>query len=227
MDHSTFAILLLVVAQAFIIAEVFLPSGGAITGLAVVTGLAALYYAFQAWWGDDTVLFWIFLMSSLIVPVFTVSLAMYMLPRTELGRKLLLAAPTSDDVKPYIENENHLKQLVGHVGQADTLLAPSGFVLVDNERHHCVTQGGILIEHKMLVEIVDIRANRLVVRRASSNTLPTSKQSQAAASVRDPSSTQELADGEVGGPRTLIPDNELAMDFEIPESESDLTTTTE
>lgn len=217
MDHSTFAILLLFVAQAFIIAEVFLPSGGAITALAVVTGLAALFYAFQAWWGDDTVLFWIFVMSSLVVPVFTVSFAMYMLPRTSLGRKLLLAAPTPDEVKPYADNENHLKQLVGHVGQADTLLAPSGFVLVDNERHHCVAQGGILIDHGSQVEVVGVQANRLVVRRSVAKTSPEEPE---VAPIGD-SPAGDLVEDETNEPQKQTTKTEPSMDFEIPESESD------
>lgn len=208
MDNSTLAILLLMLAQAVVIAEVFLPSGGVLTILAVITGLASLFFGHQAWFSSDNAVFWIFVASSVITPLISVSLAFYLLPRTPFGRQILLDAPTSEEVTPYADHEIHLKQLVGQVGRADTLLAPGGFVSVGGERHHCVTEGGRLIDRGERIEVLAVNGNRLMVR-------PYVERESSKPVARDETKT------EVVDAQDSDPDGMPSLDFEIPESEMD------
>ncbi|MDA1016227.1 MAG: hypothetical protein O3A00_17445 [Planctomycetota bacterium] len=209
MENATFAILLLMLAQTVIISEVFLPSGGILGILATIIGLASLFFAYQAWFSSNNEVFWVFVASSAVLPMCSVSIAFYLLPRTRLGKRILLEAPTREEVTPYADEEIHLKQLVGQVGRADTLLAPGGFVVVGNERHHCVTQGGSLIDRGESVEIVAVNANRLMVRRY----VP-----RESSTIRE--HTEKIARLERDGvERDVVQRTEPSLDFEIPESE--------
>jgi membrane-bound ClpP family serine protease len=57
MSYEFLAILLLVIGCGLIVAEVFIPSGGMILVLCVVTFLASIWCAYKAWWGVSTAYF--------------------------------------------------------------------------------------------------------------------------------------------------------------------------
>jgi membrane-bound serine protease (ClpP class) len=91
--------------------------------------------------------------------------ALYVLPRTEFGKQVLLEAPDLDEVTPYQEEQRQLQRLVGHVGKTLTLLNPGGLVLVDGTRQHCESEG-IMLEAGLPVEVIAVKGNRVVVRPA-------------------------------------------------------------
>jgi membrane-bound serine protease (ClpP class) len=164
MEYEFFAILLLLVGFALIVAEVFLPSGGMILVLCAMSFIASFWCAAQAWYGTHPVTFGLYI-TSLVVLIPTVVMGAFQLfPRTSFGRNLM-AAPTLEEVTPYAQEREHLSQLVGRIGRAITPLTPGGLVMLDYERLHAFTEG-VLIDRDTPVEIIDVRGTRVVVREA-------------------------------------------------------------
>jgi len=81
---------------------------------------------------------------------------------TAIGRRVLLSAPTSEDVLPEGRGKEHLKALVGRVAKAKSKLLPSGVVIVDGHNFEAVSEG-MPIEVGQEVRIVQVRGKRLVV----------------------------------------------------------------
>jgi membrane-bound ClpP family serine protease len=96
--------------------------------------------------------------------------ALYVLPRTSLGRRILLEAPSLDEVTAYADEEDFLTKLIGKTGKTLTLLNPGGLVSVDGERLHCESEG-MMIDADQNVEILRVKANRLVVRLVSEDSV--------------------------------------------------------
>jgi len=167
LDYSVLAILLLLFALALIIAEVFIPSGGMISIIAIVSVLASIWCAKRAWWEDNPLAFWTYIASLLFLVPLCIGGAFYILPRTSIGRKFLLEAPTLDEVTGYVQEELRLRQMVGQHGTTISLLNPGGLVLVDGERMHCESEGMTMLDPDEDVIVVAVKGNRLVVRQAN------------------------------------------------------------
>ncbi len=166
MDYSTLAILFLAVAIVLAFAEVFIPSSGMISVLAVISLLVSIWCAWKAWWETDPTLWWSYVAAVVVLMPSTIGGAFYLLARTRVGRKVMLEAPTPDEVKGYAQQEEHLKQLLGKKGQTLTMLNPGGMVSVAGERHHCESEG-MIVDPREDVVVVAIKGNRLVVRKAA------------------------------------------------------------
>lgn len=165
MDHSSLAILLLVLGLALLMAEVFIPSGGMISILSLVCLAGSVWSASRAWWTTNPTYFWIYLaVTALLVPL-TIGGAVFLLQRTGFGRRILLEAPTLEEVTPYLQERQHLQQLVGKPGKTLTLLNPGGLVLVEGERMHCESPG-MVIDPGEAVDVIAVKGNRLVVHPA-------------------------------------------------------------
>ena len=161
MDYEHYAALLALVGLALIVAEIFIPSGGLILIAAVLSFLASVWCAWEAW-NETLAYFWSFLGALvLLIPGVLIG-AFYYFPRTEFGRRILLEAQSLDELTPFAEEEAFLSQLIGRIGTTITLLNPSGMVLVDHERLHCESRG-MLIEADTDVEVIAVKGNRLVV----------------------------------------------------------------
>ncbi len=161
--QAEFAILLLILGLALLVAEVFIPSGGFLLFAALACMGASVWCAADAWWGSSPVKWWIYIGLLVVLIPSAVGGAFYVFPRTSLGRKILLEGPSLDEVTPYAEDEIHLTQLIGKSGKTLTLLNPGGLVLVNQERMHCESEG-MLIDSSEVVQIVGVKSNRLVVR---------------------------------------------------------------
>jgi membrane-bound ClpP family serine protease len=197
-DFSTLAILLLLVALAFVVMEVFIPSGGMIAILALVAGVASVWCAKRAWWDSNPIAWWSYVAALLFLIPSALGGAFYVFPRTSLGRKFLLEGPSLDEVTAYIDEEVRLKQLVGRHGKTLTLMNPGGLVLVEGERMHCESEGMVLLEPDEDVVVAAVKGNRLVVRSAPHEPraveLPFDKQEEKLA-PREPDAETEVADG--------------------------------
>lgn len=163
MDYSHFAVLFMVFGLALLIAEVFVPSAGMILVLSLACFGGSAWCAWQAWWETSRTTWWVYLVALVILMPSTLGAAFYLLQRTPLGRRILLEAPTLEEVTPYAAEEEHLLQMVGRIGKTLTMLNPSGLVLVDGERTQCESEG-LLIEQDETVRIVGVKGNSLVVR---------------------------------------------------------------
>jgi membrane-bound serine protease (ClpP class) len=167
MSYEFLAILLLVIGCGLIVAEVFIPSGGMILVLCVVTFVASIWCAYKAWWGVSTAYFTTYIAGLLLlIPALLIGIYK-LLNDTKVGDRILLAAPDLDDVTPYQAEQARLEQLVGHAGTAVTPLSPGGMVSVSGERLHAFTEG-ILVEQGADIEVMAVRGTRVVVRPRTS-----------------------------------------------------------
>jgi len=202
MSYEFLAIVLLVVGCGLIVAEVFIPSGGMILVLCVVTFLASIWCAYKAWWGVSTAYFSTYVAGVLLL-IPAVLMGIYkLLNDTRVGDRILLAAPDLDEVTPYQNELARLEQLVGHPGTAVTPLTPGGMVNVGGERLHAFTEG-ILVEQGSDIEVIAVRGTRVLVKPRSAATLnPAVAASSSERAVATP-------DAEASNP---------PLDFDVPQS---------
>jgi membrane-bound ClpP family serine protease len=162
MDLGAWAILLLMVGLLLIVVEVFLPTGGIVGIFAAVCLVMSVACAWWAWWASP-MLFLGFLTSlGVLIPV-VVMAAFHFLPLVPFANKAILPGPRPEDVVPFQAEEKHLRELIGQIGETETVLNPAGMVRLENERLHCQSEGMIL-EAGTAVRVVAVKGNRLVVR---------------------------------------------------------------
>lgn len=153
------AVLLLVLGMGLAIMEVFFPSAGILGFLAASAVVAAVVLGFQYGTGTG---FTILGVAVFGIPTVLI-LAFRYWPYTAMGRKVLLLAPTSDDVLPDDPALRSLKDLVGKEGRAKCKMLPGGVVVVDGHTVEAVSEG-VFIEAGQPVRVIAVRSNRAVVR---------------------------------------------------------------
>jgi membrane-bound ClpP family serine protease len=159
MDYWALAIILLVVSFGLAILEVFFPSGGVFGFLSVAAMVGAAIFGFQS----GTYVGAGILIAGLLGLPTIVAVALLYLPETRMGRKLMLSAPTSEDVLPRGNRELLLKKLIGRQGVAKTIMLPAGAVTIENRTIDAVSEG-MVIEAGQPVRVIDVRGNRVVVQ---------------------------------------------------------------
>ena len=88
-----------------------------------------------------------------------------------MGRRVLLDVPTSEEVLPEDPQKKVLKSMVGQVGVAKTKMLPSGVIVIQG-RHIDAISDGTPIEPGESVRVLEVRANRVVVRPLKAETQP-------------------------------------------------------
>ena len=157
LDPLTWAVIMLLLGCALVVLEVFIPSVGILCLLSGFAILASIVFAFRS----DTTSGLLFILCALIAVPAMLGLAFKVWPHTPMGRAFLGDLPSEEQVKPI----DLRKQLVGRTGVAKSLMLPSGVILVDGQRIDAVSQGDA-IEAGEPVIVVEVRGNRVVVRRA-------------------------------------------------------------
>ncbi len=157
--YLMWAIVLLLGGLALMILEAFLPSGGALGTLSVIAILAGVGLAYYSGPLEGTAL----LLAAVFATPVCIYLALKWWPNTPLGRRVLLDTPTGDDVLPDSPHRRTLRELVGKVGKAKSLMLPSGAVVIEGRVIDAVSEG-MAIEAGQMVKVVEVRANRVVVR---------------------------------------------------------------
>ena len=159
LDPLAWAVVLMLVGVSLAVLEIFIPSGGVIGFLSIVSVVAAIGLAFYRgpWYGLSFLGTAVFALPAVIIA------ALHYWPETPMGRRLLLEVPTSDEVLPADDGRRHLKSLVGRIGQAKSLMLPSGAVSIDGESIDAVSEG-MAIEKGQWVVVVEVRGTRVVVR---------------------------------------------------------------
>jgi membrane-bound ClpP family serine protease len=161
-DPLVWSALLMLLGSALVVLEIFVPSGGILGFLATASLVSAIGLAFYHY-GPGAGL--AFLGVAVISLPILVALGFKYWPKTPMGRRFLLGLPTRDEVSPDDERQQMLKQLVGKRGTAKTRMLPSGAVHVDGRTIDAVSQG-MAIEPGQAVVVVEVKANRVVVRPA-------------------------------------------------------------
>jgi membrane-bound ClpP family serine protease len=159
MDPLVWAALLLALGFALAILEFFIPSGGILGVAAAVALLAANGMAFRS--GAGTGLS--FLAVTVLALPLVISVALKIWPHTRMGRRLLLGAPTPEEVLPDTDQRRLLKSLIGKVGRAKSLMMPSGAVEVEGHSIDAVSEG-MAIDPGTPVRIVEVHGLRVIVR---------------------------------------------------------------
>ncbi len=153
-------LLLAVVGLALVAAEVIFVSFGAITILAGLALVSAVFLAFQE---SDGFGWSVLIGEALLAPV-VMFFAFRLLPRTRFGKALILDAPRREDVAGQAA-ERGLDQLLHRTGVTLSALRPAGFARIDGKKVDVVTRGEML-DADCPVRVIDVLANRVVVARA-------------------------------------------------------------
>ena len=161
------AILLLLVGCALVVLEVFIPSGGIISILSGVAFITAILVA--SWEGPTTgpTTGLVFAGITLFAVPTLVAVAFKYWPKTRMGKAFLGELPREDEVVP----EDPRRTLIGRVGVARSKMLPSGAVEIDGQMVDAVSQGQA-IEPGAYVVVIEVRANRVVVRLAGKDQRP-------------------------------------------------------
>ena len=86
----------------------------------------------------------------------------FVLPKTRLGKKMFLETSLSGVSHAPVAQSS---DVVGHVGEALTTLAPSGFVLIAGKRYEAASQSG-LIEQGASVKVTGLNNFQLIVSKS-------------------------------------------------------------
>src|SRR5690606_30627203 len=76
---------------------------------------------------------------------------------------LLLEVPRAEEVLPDSPQRQRLRQLVGRVGVAKSMMMPSGAVEIDGDAIDALSEG-IPIEPGQPIEVIEVRGTRVLVR---------------------------------------------------------------
>jgi len=150
-------VVLTVFGLALIVAEVFFPSMGVLSILSGVCLVSAVMLGFQE--GQATG--FVVLVAAVAAVPLAIFYALKLLPRTSIGRNLVLDATVLPGEKQ-TSQEPGLEALMGRRGRSLSTLRPAGFARIDGRRIDVVTRGE-MIEADTAVVVVEVEANRVVV----------------------------------------------------------------
>jgi membrane-bound serine protease (ClpP class) len=157
------SVLLMLAGCALVVLEVFIPSGGIIGTISAVCVIASILIAF----GESPTTGFAFTAAAVVAVPTLLALAFKYWPKTAMGKAFLGELPTDDEVLP----EDPRRALLGRVGIARSKMLPSGAVEIDGQMVDAVTQGQA-IEPGTYVAVIEVRANRVVVRPAGKDQRP-------------------------------------------------------
>lgn len=160
MNALVWPLLLLALGTGLLLAEAFIPSGGALLILAVACFGLGLWRSFAV----STELGLKFLLADAVVVPATAGLGLYLWQKSPLAARMTLRAPAPEELSMASEGPR-VDHLVGERGRTLTPLRPSGFVDFDGRRLESVSEEG-LIPEDTAVRAVAVRSGRLVVRQA-------------------------------------------------------------
>jgi membrane-bound ClpP family serine protease len=165
LDPLAWSVLLLLLGCALVVMEVFIPSGGVISVMAAVSFIASIYIAFEG--GEAPLRGLLFTAATVIAVPAMLAVGFKFLPRTPVGKAFLGELPSEAEILP----EDPRRALIGRVGVARSKMLPSGAVEIDGQMVDAVSQGQA-IEPGAYVMVVEVRANRVMVRPAGNDQRP-------------------------------------------------------
>lgn len=165
--YIAWAILLMVLGCVLVVLEVFIPSGGMISILSAVAFIASIVIASSESPTTGPVTGLVFAAVTVLMVPTLLAVAFKYWPRTRMGKAFLGDLPKEEEVLP----EDPRRALLGRVGVARSKMLPSGAVEIDGQMIDAVTQGQA-IEPGAYVVVIEVRANRVVVRPAGKDQRP-------------------------------------------------------
>lgn len=158
--YLTVALALIGLGLLLLIAELFLPTGGILSALAV--GAIIVGVAMPFFYGDTAAGLLTMLGVFIVVPI-VVSVMMHVAPRTPLIKRMIQQGPEEDATVASMPVIVELEQLRGRLGRAVSSLRPSGVVDFDGRRIDTLTEG-MMVEPGTWVRCIDVKAGRVIVR---------------------------------------------------------------
>jgi membrane-bound ClpP family serine protease len=151
----------LIAGLLLMVAELFIPSGGAIGLLAFGLLAVSLWQAFAYSTGAGAT----FLVILAVMVPGTLAFMLRIWPNTPFGRWLFLKPPEPEEIGTPGAG-TRLDHLMGQIGRTLTPLRPSGLVDFEGRSLDALAQEG-LIPKGTMVEAVQVRGSQIVVRPAS------------------------------------------------------------
>jgi len=154
----TFAVLLLIFCAILLVVEIFVPSLGLLTVIALLCLTGGLYIFFDI----STTVGWIGVWTAIVlIPVVWV-LVYKLLPKTKLGRILELHH-TLKSISG-VPDQEKLDTLKGQTGIVISPLRPVGMCKFENKKIVCVSDSGF-IEKQIHVKVIHVEGNKVTVRK--------------------------------------------------------------
>lgn len=157
----TLAIILLLTAFSLVTLELMIPSFGLLSLMAACSYGFSIAMAFE----EGTTVGWTFVSLGVVLAPVAVVFGIKLLPRTPLGRRLLLAAPTADSIQRGTLSD-HRQAYLGRSGVTLTELRPAGTALFDNQKLDVVSDGPFIPKNTP-VTMISIQGMRSVVKAQS------------------------------------------------------------
>jgi membrane-bound serine protease (ClpP class) len=159
MDPWVWAVLLLAIGLGLAVLEVFFPSAGVLSFLSLAAFVGAAIMGFKQGIGAGMTI-----VAAIVIGVpIIVAVAFKVWPYTSMGKKVLLQAPTAEDVLPNGPDRRRLKGLIGQMGRAKCKMLPGGVVELDGRSVDAVSEG-MAIEAGQTVRVMKVQGTRVVVR---------------------------------------------------------------
>ena len=163
MSWIIIACILFFACAFFIIAEIFVPSGGLIGILAICCAAGGIAVCFN----QSTFAGWIGILIAIIMIPSVLIITYKILPKTKFGKAVTLSPPErqqGDAVPDTIE----LKNMLDAVGIVMTPLRPVGTCNFSGQRLECVAESGYIDRGKK-VKVIKIESTQLTVRLIEEN----------------------------------------------------------
>ena len=153
------SILLGVAALGIFFLEFFLPTGGLLAVLCVLSAIASIVLGFMH---HPTLGMALLALYSVAAP-FMVVFGLRMATKSPMGRRMVLSAEDPARTGSGIAEQASALPQVGAVGQALTPLRPAGFIRLDGRRIDATAESD-LIDAGTAVEVVSVRDGQVRVR---------------------------------------------------------------
>ena len=157
----TFAVFLFILCAMLLVLEIFIPSLGLLTVLALICLAGGIALFFQISTAVGWVGVWI---AVVLIPA--VWIIVYKLfPKTKIGQILVLRK--CNDALPGIPDQDKLNALVGQAGVVLTPLRPVGVCTFNGKKVVCVSEADFLNKDTN-VKVIHVEGNKVTVRKMDS-----------------------------------------------------------
>ena len=216
MSAIALATILLILAFALLLLDLFLPSSGMLILAGCLSACGSLLFAFRD--SFNTGLTFSILVLASVPIILTIFIKLW--PHTHIGKKMIGELPEKQDFHWADAHQvPDANQLVGAIGRTLGEMMPAGEVEIDGKHFDSISEGQ-LIEKGKTVRVLKIDMGRLVVvewddSRANSSQVPPSQTSVSPIDVESSTSTNtSKPSGHVRSEGSLLdqPIEELGLD---------------
>ena len=180
MSYQYWSVICLVVAAVVLCLELFLPSAGILSLIALVLIVASISTAFLYNLYFGAVIVFVIV----IATPFLIAAAIRIWPHTPIGKSILIGDRKKEDVLPKGSHYKRVASQAGQIGTAKTKMYPSGIVLIDGVPFDAVSNG-FPIEAGDRIKVISVQGNRLHVQKIQDDEEESSKSTGAEEPTKD------------------------------------------